>query len=105
MGDDTKTAALAAFASQGTADVIALEIAIHDNDVRAVKFACHRLRGSSLSIGATVLAAACGQLELNAAGGRRSAELLANVRRQFDAVIVEIATELSSTREASETVT
>lgn len=93
LGADVKAAALAAFASQSVVDVIALEIAVHDSDVRSMQFTCHRLRGSSLSIGAIALGQACGQLELAAPSGRRTIELLATVRREFDAVIKEIATE------------
>ena len=62
--------AIATFLSESRALTDRLVLALRDRDATAARFAAHRLKSSSATLGAHRLAAICGQIERDAVEGR-----------------------------------
>ncbi|GLZ36700.1 ATP-binding protein [Actinokineospora sp. NBRC 105648] len=63
VGPEAKAEVLRAFVVRGADDLRLLERAVAEGEAGDLRFLAHRLRGSSLAIGATELAAACLAIE------------------------------------------
>ncbi|QWT24310.1 response regulator [Subtercola sp. PAMC28395] len=90
LGEEVKAAALRSFALQGAHDLLDLEHAFAAGNVGDLRFFAHRLRGSSLTIGADALAAACLPIETLNDESPLDPASFEHLRTSFDAVAKDI---------------
>ena len=93
---DFATTLIDGFIKEAASQVEMLRDARQRQDGRALTATAHRLKGSSLTMGAKKLAALCGQMEAHVAGpsgGGVTLELMAEVDREFVNVAAALAAE------------
>jgi signal transduction histidine kinase/DNA-binding response OmpR family regulator len=94
LGEEIKSEVLHTFIDRGNEDVLALEAASLRSDSSEVRFIAHRLRGSSLVVGAGELAEACLEVESTDARAAVAPSLVVAVRSAWDSAREAIDVEL-----------
>lgn len=90
LGAEAKAEVLHTFVLHAADDFSALESACAESDLTKVRFIAHRLRGSSLMVGASALADACFVLEQAEDDSAIGEEQLDGVRRAFNLTLSDI---------------
>jgi CheY-like chemotaxis protein len=93
LGPEMKGEILRSFVVRSAEDLLTLERALASREGGDLRFIAHRLRGGSLMIGATELAAACLAVEKAEGDDAVNPELLAAVRDALEATVRDIEIE------------
>ena len=94
LGPSAKAEVLSAFSARSAEDLSALERALIDREPGELRFIAHRLRGGSLALGATDLAAACLRLESAPDDESATAAMVVDVRHALEDLARVIDTEI-----------
>ncbi|MCI4656201.1 response regulator, partial [Cryobacterium zhongshanensis] len=101
MGAETKAVLLQHFLDESGGHLVALRAELDRANLVQAAFVAHRLRGSSATIGASELAAVCGEIEARAnEGGRITEDQLTRLEAAIAEVTAVLATDLAATLDA-----